>query len=309
MFWGEVRFTPPMLFSIGFIVTFVLGGFTGIILAMPPLDYVVHNTVFLVAHFHNMLIPGLLYGMIAGYQYWFPKAFGCRLCPGWGRVSFVCWLVGFYLAFMPLYVLGLEGMARRTQEVFEPDFRPWLDVALVGAILLFAGLGTLFVQLWVSVRDREANRVAVGDPWGARSLEWSVGSPPPDYNFATIPHAARRDAFYWRKANQGAYTAADHYRDIEVPRNSSVGPVIGAAGAICAFGLVWHIWWMAILGFGVMWGAVIARSFLRDTHRTIPAAEVEAADRRWLAAAAAAAAVAPQFEETSANRGLAERAA
>ena len=134
MFRGEVRFTPPMLFSIGFIVTFVLGGFTGIILAMPPLDYVVHNTVFLVAHFHNMLIPGVLYGMIAGYQYWFPKAFGFRLSETWGRVSFVCWLFGFYLAFMPLYVLGLEGMARRTQELFEPDFRPWLDVALVGAL-------------------------------------------------------------------------------------------------------------------------------------------------------------------------------
>ena len=306
MFRGEVRFTPPMLFSIGFIVTFVLGGFSGIILAIPPLDYVVHNTVFLVAHFHNMVIPGVLYGMIAGYQYWFPKAFGFRLSERWGRVSFVCWLVGFYLAFMPLYVLGLEGMARRTQELFEPDFRPWLDVALCGAFLLFAGLMTLFIQLWVSVRDRDANRVFVGDPWDARSLEWSTSAPPPEYNFATIPHVSRRDSFHWRKANHGAYKPADHYRDIDTPRNSMVGPVIGFSGAICAFGLVWHIWWMAILGLVAIWAAVIARSFVRDTRRTIPAAEVRATDRLWLTAAAATSAVPRQIEETTANRGLAE---
>ncbi len=306
MFRGEVRFTPPMLFSIGFIVTFVLGGFTGIILAMPPLDFVVHNTVFLVAHFHNMLIPGLLYGMIAGYQYWFPKAFGFRLSEGWGRLSFVCWFFGFYLAFMPLYVLGMEGMARRTQALFEPDFRPWLDVALVGAFLLLAGLATLFVQLWVSVRDRAGNRVPVGDPWAARSLEWSTSAPPPEYNFATIPHASRRDAFYWRKVNHGAYKPADHYRDIEIPRNSMVGPAIGFAGAVCAFGLVWHIWWMAILGLAACWATVIGRSFVRDTRRTVTAAEVEATDRRWLAAAAATSAIPRQLEETPANHGLAE---
>ena len=140
----------------------------------------VHNTLFLVAHFHNMLIPGVLYGMIAGYQYWFPKAFGFRLVEGWGKISVVCWVIGFYLAFMPLYVLGAAGMARRTQEVFEPSFRPWLLVAGVGRLVLFAGLATLFIQLWVSVRHRDANRVPVGDPWDARSLEWSTASPPPE---------------------------------------------------------------------------------------------------------------------------------
>jgi cytochrome o ubiquinol oxidase subunit 1 len=215
-------------------------------------------------------------------------------------------LLGFYLAFMPLYVLGLEGMARRSQALFEPDFRPWLLAALAGAFFLFAGLATLFVQLWVSVRDRDANRVPVGDPWAARSLEWSVSAPPPEYNFATIPHVSRRDPFYWRKANEGAYKPADHYRDIEVPRNSIVGPVIGLAGAVCAFGLVWHIWWMAVLGLAVSWAAVIARSFVRNTHRTISAADVEATDRRWLAAVAATPAVSRQLEETPANRGLAE---
>ena len=306
MFRGEVRFTPPMLFSIAFIITFVLGGFTGIILAMPPLDFEVHNTVFLVAHFHNMLIPGLLYGMIAGYQYWFPKAFGFRLSEIWGRISFVCWSFGFYLAFMPLYVLGLAGLARRTQEIFEPDFRILLYVALFGALLLFLGLMTLFVQLYVSVRDRDQNRVYVGDPWDARGLEWATSAPPPEYNFATIPHVGARDAFYVRKVHGGAYKRADHYRDIEVPRNSFIGPAIGLCGAICAFGLVWHIWWMAIVGVSAMWLSVIVRSFVRDTRRTISSKEVEAIDQRWLAAASAARAVPRQLEETAANHGLAE---
>ena len=306
MFRGEVRFTPPMLFSLAFIVTFVLGGFTGILLAMPPIDFVVHNTVFLVAHFHNMLIPGLLYGMIAGYQYWFPKAFGFRLNERWGTISAACWVSGFYLAFMPLYVLGLAGLARRTQEIFEPDFRPWLLVALLGAFLLLAGLATLFVQLFVSVRQREALRVPVGDPWGARSLEWSVAAPPPEYNFATIPHAGHRDAWHWRKIKGGAYKPADHYRDIAMPRNSAVGPVIGLAGAVCAFGLVWHIWWLAALGLAVTWGAVVARSFARRTHKVIRAREVEATDRAWLDRAAAEQVHPRHLETTPANAGLAE---
>lgn len=306
MFRGEVRFTTQMLFSLAFIVTFVLGGFSGILLAVPPIDYVVHNTVFLVAHFHNVIIPGTLFGMIAGYQYWFPKAFGFRLVEGWGKISFVCWVVGFYLAFMPLYVLGLGGMARRSQALFEPDYRPWLIVAVVGAFLLLTALATLFVQLVVSVRERERNRVPVGDPWDARSLEWSVSAPPPEYNFANIPQVGRRDAFYWRKAARGAYKPADHYRDITVPKNSWVGPFVGLGSAACGFGLVWHIWWMTILGFAGVWITVVVRSFVRDTHRVIPAAQVEATDRRWLDQAAAAHPIPRRLEESPENFGLAE---
>ncbi|KQP80274.1 cbb3-type cytochrome c oxidase subunit I [Methylobacterium sp. Leaf117] len=306
MFRGKLRFTPPMLFSVAFIITFVLGGFSGILLAIPPIDFVVHNTVFLVAHFHNVLIPGTLYGLIAGYQYWFPKAFGFRLSEGWGKISFVCWVVGFYLAFMPLYVLGLGGMPRRSQALFEPDYWPWLLVAEIGAFILLAGLVTLFVQLWVSVRDRESNRVPVGDPWDARSLEWSVSAPPPEYNFATIPHVSGRDTFFLRKVHDGAYKPAHHYRGIEMPKNSWVGPLVGLGSAICAFGLVWHIWWMAGLGFAGIWVPVIARSFVRDTHRWIPAAEVEVADRHWLDLAHATHPVPRELEESHVNRGLAE---
>jgi cytochrome o ubiquinol oxidase subunit 1 len=306
MFRGEVRFTPSMMLSIAFMMTFVLGGFTGIILATPPLDYMMHNTLFLVAHFHNMLIPGTLYGMLAGYMYWFPKAFGFRLHEGWGRVSAVCWIAGFYLAFMPLYVLGAAGMARRTQEVFDPAFRPWLLAALAGALLLAAALATLFVQLYVSIRDRDANRVSVGDPWDARGLEWSVSSPPPAWNFATIPHVGSRDAFYWRKRNNGAYRPADHYRDIERPKDSACGVIIGIAAAAGCFGLVWRIWWMAALCLAAIVVTTIARSFMRDVTRIVPAAEVEAVDRRWLALAHAARAVPRQLENAEQNKGLAE---
>ena len=306
MFRGEVRFTTPMLFSIAFMVTFVLGGATGIILATPPIDFMVHNTLFLVAHFHNMLIPGLLYGMIAGYYYWFPKAFGFRLSETWGRISFACWVLGFYLAFMPLYVLGMAGAARRTQEFFDPAFRPWLIVALLGALLISAGFASLAVQLWVSIKERDANRVPVGDPWDARGLEWSIPSPPPEYNFAVLPHVSARDAFYWRKQNNGAYKPAHHYDDIEVPKNSLCGVLVGLATTASFFGLVWHMWWLAICGFALAVGTVAARSFMRDVTRIIPATEVEAHDRRWLEMAAAALPVPRQLELTPENEGLAE---
>ena len=306
MFRGEVRFTPPMVLSIAFMMTFVIGGFTGIILATPPLDFMVHNTVFLVAHFHNMLIPGLLYGMLAGYMFWFPKAFGFRLDERWGWISAGCWIGGFYLAFFPLYVLGAAGMARRTQQVFDPAFRPWLFAALLGALLLLAGLMSLFVQLVVSIRRRHAYAVPVGDPWDARGLEWSVSAPPPEWNFATIPQVGNLDPFYWRKRNHGAYRPADHYHDIEMPKPSACGVLIGIAAATCCFGLVWRIWWMAALFGAAVLAVVILRSFMRDVTRIIPAAEVEAVDRRWLARAAAAHPVPRQLETTTENRGLAK---
>ena len=306
MFRGEVRFTPSMVLSLAFMVTFVLGGFTGIILATPPLDYMMHNTLFLVAHFHNMLIPGTLYGLLAGYMFWFPKAFGFRLNEKWGWLSVGCWISGFYLAFFPLYVLGASGMSRRTQQVFDPAFRPWLLVALFGAFLLLTALTTLFVQLYVSIRDRRANAVPVGDPWDARGLEWSVAAPPPEWNFATIPHVGDRDAFYWRKRAGGAYRPADHYRDIELPKESACGVIIGIAAAVCCFGLVWRIWWMAVLfGFLVV-ATVIVRSFMRNVTKTISAAEVEAADRSWLAKAHAARPIPREQEQSGLNQGRAK---
>jgi cytochrome o ubiquinol oxidase subunit 1 len=305
MFDGHVRLTTPMLYSLAFMMTFVIGGLSGIMLAMPPLDFLLHNTLFLVAHFHNMVIPGVLYGMLAAYTYWFPKAFGFRLNETWGRIAVVCWVIGFLLAFMPLYVLGAAGMARRTVEVFEPAFRPWLYVAGVGALVLLAALGSLFVQLFVSIRDRDANRTPVGDPWDGRGLEWSIGSPPPEYNFAIIPHVGGRDAFYALKRKGEPYRPPGPYEAITVPRNSNLSAVIGIAAGVVAFALVWRIWWLAILGILVVIGSVIARSFARDVDRIIPAAEVEAIERRWLDEAHATDPIPRLLETTSANRGLA----
>jgi cytochrome o ubiquinol oxidase subunit 1 len=306
MFRGEVRFTTPMVYAIAFMMTFVIGGLTGIVLAMPPLDYLVHNTLFLVAHFHNMLIPGLLYGMLAGYTYWFPKAFGFRLNETWGRIACGCWVVGFYLAFMPLYVLGAGGMARRTQEIFEPAFRPWLYVACAGAFVLLCGLSALVIQLWVSVRQRADTMVSAGDPWDGRSLEWWTSSPPPEYNFAVIPHVEERDPFYAAKRQGTAYRAPDRYEPITIPRNSALGPVIGVAAAVVAFALVWHMWWLSAAGMLAVIGAVIVRSFQRDVDRVISAEEVAQGERAWLGAVGLATPVRREFEVTGANQGLAE---
>jgi len=306
MFRGEVRFTVPMLYSLAFMMTFVLGGFTGILLAFPPLDYLVHNTLFLVAHFHNMLIPGLLYGMLAATHYWFPKAFGFRLNEKWGRISFGCWVVGFYLAFMPLYVLGAGGATRRSQAFFEPAFRPWLYVAGVGALILLTALVSLFMQLWVSIRERDDNRVFAGDPWDGRGLEWSTSAPPPEYNYAVIPAVDGRDPFYDGKRDGDVYAAPTTYEDIAVPRNSMVGPATGILGAVLAFGLVWHIWWLALLCLGGIIATVIARSFVRDVERIVPAADVARIEDRWRRMIAAARPISRHHEMTSANQGLAE---
>ncbi|MCW2362803.1 cytochrome o ubiquinol oxidase subunit 1 [Sphingobium xanthum] len=306
MFRGEVRFTTPMCYALAFMMTFVLGGLTGIILAFPPLDYIVHNTLFLVAHFHNMLIPGTLYGLLAAYTFWFPKAFGFRLDERWGKISCACWVIGFYLAFMPLYVLGAAGMARRTPAVMETAYRPWLYAAEVGALVLFCGFVALLIQLWVSLRNRAATRVFAGDPWDGRALEWSIAAPPPAYNFARLPQVDQRHWFFDAKRNGTPYVRPAHYEDIEMPKNSAVAPIIGMASAAAGFALVWHMWWLAILGLLAVVATVIARSFARDTHRLIPASAVDRTERAWLDAVARARPIPREMETAPANAGLAE---
>ncbi len=308
MFRGRVRVTVPMIYSIGFIYLFVLGGITGILLANPTIDYQVHNTVFLVAHFHNVAIPGALFGLLAGYHFWFPKAFGFRLNERLGALSAICWIFGFMLAFFPLYALGLMGLPRRSVAYTEPSYVPLEIVAFLGAILLTVALVTLVVQLWVSIKHRDENRVFAGDPWDGRSLEWSVSAPPPEYNFAVIPVVNGRDAFTIAKEAGKAYQRPDTYADIEVPRNSAMGPVLGAIGFALAFGLVWHIWWMVILFFVAAVVAMILHGFARDTTRIVPAQQVQQEHRRWLDAVAAAKAISREDERKAANQGLAEQA-
>lgn len=302
---GRVRLNTAMLFSLMFMVTFVLGGLTGILLANPPVDFAVHNSLFLVAHFHNVLIPGTLFGMFAAYYMWFPKMFGFRLSEKWGRISFWFWSFGFYLAFMPLYALGLMGAMRRTVEWYDPAYLPWLIVAFVGALLIVSGLVSQVIQLWVSIRDRDSTRVPGGDPWDGHSLEWAMSAPPPEYNFAVIPQVNDRDAFTWMKEQGIAYIAPQKYDDIHLPKNSAVAPIIGVLATALGFALTWHIWWLTIATLVAIWGAVIARSFCRETEFTIPASQVQEEHEHWLHSLQDIKAVSRQDETSPANRGLA----
>jgi len=252
MYGGRVRFAVPVLWTIGFMVTFVLGGLTGVLLAVPPVDWQMHNSLFLVAHFHHVIIPGVVFGVFAGYVYWFPKAFGFKLDERWGRRAFWCWFIGFHVAFMPLYVVGLMGMTRRLQHYDVLSWRPWLLIAAAGAVVIFAGVVCQIMQFVVSIRDREELRDVTGDPWNGRTLEWSVASPPPAWNFDVQPRVTDRDAFWVKKklatATQGQPTQAREYEAIEMPNNTPTGFVTAFFAVVTGFALIWHIWWMAAFG-------------------------------------------------------------
>src|SRR6202048_25489 len=247
LYRGRVRFEVPVLWSIGFMVTFVIGGLTGVLAGSPPADFVLHNSVFLVAHFHNVLIGGLFFGVMAGYTYWFPKAFGFTLDRRLGALSFWCWLIGFYGAVMPLYALGLMGMTRRMQHYADLSWHPYLIVAEVGAVIILVGIVATIAQLVVSIRRREQHRDRTGDPWNGRTLEWSTASPPPSYNFAVLPEVESLDAF-WVMKQRGPRVPVEHYDSIEVPSNSPNGFVTAFFAVVMGFALIWHIWWLAILG-------------------------------------------------------------
>ncbi len=251
MYGGRVRFTTPMIWSLAFMFTFLIGGMTGVLLAVPPADFVLHNSLFLVAHFHNVIIGGVLFGAFAGYTFWFPKAMGFQLHEGWGKWSALFWVVGFYVAFMPLYVLGLEGMTRRMQHYDVAEWRPWLLVAAAGAVMIAAGIFCQVMQLIVSIRQRETLRDRVGDPWDGRSLEWATPSPPPAFNFAVLPDVSEEEVYWTIKqaaARNASLAAEPDYVDIEMPRNSPTGVVCAFFATVMGFSLIWHIWWLVALG-------------------------------------------------------------
>jgi len=282
MYGGRVVYSTAMLWSIGFIVTFAIGGMTGVLLAVPPVDFVLHNSLFLVAHFHNVIIGGLLFGAFAGYNYWFPKAFGFRLHEGLGRASFWCWIVGFYVAFMPLYVLGLMGMTRRMQHYDIAAWRPWLLIAAAGAAVILAGIILQIAQLAVSIRRREELRDETGDPWNGRSLEWSTPSPPPAFNFAVLPHVEGQDA-YWtmkqRARRQARLGEEPSYTDIEMPRNSPTGFICAFFATLMGFALIWHIWWMVALAALGAYATFVVFAWRDRVEYVIPADMVARIDR------------------------------
>ena len=281
MYGGRVRFTTPMMWSIGFMVTFILGGLTGVLVAVPPADFLLHNSLFLVAHFHNVIIGGVLFGAFAGYTYWFPKAFGFRLHEGLGKVAFWFWLVGFYVAFVPLYAVGFLGMTRRMQHYDVAEWRPWLLVAAGVAVLILIGIVFQILQLVVSIRQRAELRDLTGDPWDGRSLEWATASPPPVFNFAVMPDVSGADA-YWtikmRARQQGLAGGEPDYRDVEMPRNSPTGFVCAFFATIMGFALIWHIWWMVAAGGVGAFATFVAFAWRDHDEYVIPAAEVARID-------------------------------
>ena len=286
MYRGRIRFDLPMLWTMGFMFTFVIGGMTGVLLAVPPADFVLHNSLFLIAHFHNVIIGGVVFGVFAGISYWYPKVTGYKLDEFWGRVSFWCWQLGFLFAFMPLYVLGLMGVTRRVSHFEDTSLQPWFIAAAFGALLIGFGILAFLVQLWVSHRRRESLRDHSGDPWDGRTLEWATASPPPDYNFAFTPRVHDVDA--WSDMKRGGYqrpTAG--FRDIHMPKNTAAGLVLAGLSLIGGFAMIWHIWWLAIAAFLGIVMAAIAHSFNLDRDYVIPAAtvtQVEEARTRHLSA-------------------------
>jgi cytochrome o ubiquinol oxidase subunit I len=289
MFRGRVRFTTPMLWSLGFMVTFVIGGMTGVLLAVPPADFLLHNSLFLVAHFHNVIIGGVLFGAFAGYTYWFPKAFGFKLDERLGKAAFWCWLVGFYVAFMPLYVLGFEGMTRRMQHYDNPQWHPWVLLAALGALIILCGIVLQIAQLTVSIRSRHRRLDTTGDPWDARTLEWATPSPPPLFNFAVMPNVKGEEPYWGMKsrAREAMQLSAEPgYEAIEVPRNSPTGFITAFFAVIVGFALIWHIWWLAILGLIGAYATFVAFAWRDRAEQIIPREEVARIDRANRAARA-----------------------
>lgn len=274
MYKGKITFSVPMLWTMGFITTFALGGMTGVLMALPTVDFQVHNSLFLVAHFHNVIIGSVVFGYLAGFFYWFPKMFGFKLDEKLGRYAFWCWFVGFFVAFLPAYALGLMGMTRRLNHYdASTGFRPFLIVSTIGVAIIACGIAFQVLQLLVSIKNRK-KLVAGNDPWDGRTLEWSVASPPPFYNFASTPQAHDIDA-YWEEKQKGVKKTLKHFHDIHMPRNTATGFIIAAFAGAFGFGMVWHIIWLIFFGLAGIIGTMIARSFNFDTDYYVKASEVE----------------------------------
>ncbi|MEP6710518.1 MAG: cbb3-type cytochrome c oxidase subunit I, partial [Candidatus Saccharibacteria bacterium] len=282
MYGGKIRFKTPMRWFLSFVVTFTIGGVSGVLMAVPAIDFQVHNSLFLVAHFHNVIIGGVLFGYFAGLTYWFPKIFGFTLNEKIGSLAASFWMVGFLVAFLPLYVLGLMGATRRLDHYdASTGWQPLFIVAGVGVVIIGIGVALQLLQLVVSIMERKKNVDTTGDPWNGRTLEWSIPSPAPFYNFAISPVVTERDQWWATKQalSAGKHKAKPHYVDIELPKNSGLGIIIAGFAFLVGFGLIWHIWWLALLGLLGAITTVIIRTSNDETEYTLSAREVEMLDK------------------------------
>ncbi|CCB67938.1 cytochrome o ubiquinol oxidase subunit I [Hyphomicrobium sp. B1] len=273
MYRGRIRFELPMMWTVAFMLTFVIGGMTGVLLAVPPADFVLHNSLFLIAHFHNVIIGGVVFGCFAGIAYWFPKVTGFKLDPFWGKMSFWFWVSGFYLAFMPLYVLGLMGVTRRLRVFDDPSLQIYFVIAAFGAFLIALGIGSFLIQLAVSIKNREKLRDLTGDPWNARTLEWSTSSPPPVYNFAFTPVVYDHDA-WWDMKEHGYKRPMGGFKPIHMPRNTGAGVILAGLSFITGFALIWYIWWLAAVGFVALLATAIGHTFNYNRSFNIPTQQI-----------------------------------
>ena len=273
MYRGRVEFEVPMLWTVAFMVTFVIGGMTGVMLAVPPADFSLHNSLFLVAHFHNVIIGAVIFGLFAGINYWFPKAFGYKLDPFWGKCSFWFWVVGFYFAFFPLYWLGFMGVTRRLSHFDDPSLQIWFQIAAFGAFLILLGILSMLMQFWVSYRRREALRDVTGDPWGGRTLEWSTSSPPPQYNFAVTPQVHEGDA-WWQMKQHHYQRPTDGFMPIHMPLNTSAGIILGGLSFVFGFAMIWYMWPLAAISFVALLAVAIGHTFNYHREYYIPSDEV-----------------------------------
>ena len=286
MYRGRIRYELPMMWTVAFMLTFVIGGMTGVMLAVPPADFVLHNSLFLIAHFHNVIIGGVLFGIFAAINFWWPKAFGYKLDRFWGLVSFWCWTPGFWLAFMPLYIMGLMGVTRRMRVFDDASLQPFFIVAACGVALIACGILALLIQIGVSIMRRDALRDESGDPWGGRTLEWATSSPPPEYNFAFTPIVHDLDAWDGMK-RAGVARPTTGFRPIHMPKNTPSGLVLAGISLVFGFAMIWHIWWMAVIALVGLFVTGIGHTFIYNRSYHIGAdvvAETEAARTRQLAA-------------------------
>jgi cytochrome o ubiquinol oxidase subunit 1 len=246
MYKGKIVLASPMYWFIGFLTIFMLGGISGIFMASPPADFQVHNSLFLIAHFHSMIVGVAIFGIFSGTTFWFPKIFGFTLDEDLGKRAFWFLFIGFFVAFMPLYLLGFMGAPRRIDHYSSSTgWQPLYIISLIGFILISCGIGIQVYQVIKSILHRKENR-ASRDPWNGRTLEWAAHSPPPFYNFAIIPEVRSHEAFWDMK--QEGWKPPDKFHDIECFKNTGAGIFIAGFAFLFGFAMVWQIVWLAFVG-------------------------------------------------------------